>query len=119
MDEDMAVFLSDFCEFLSGLEASIARMRGQIAKLVGAVEKQAWRVVESPRPVPADDRAVKWLERKLAEIKTKHPSLRYEFARTPEGLVSALRYMPEDDEVDEDVKAVAEWAFEKASSKPI
>jgi len=35
VDEDLANFLEDFCDFLDSLEASIVRMKLQIAKLVG------------------------------------------------------------------------------------
>ena len=39
MDEDLANFIEDFCDFLDGLEASIVKMKQQIAKLVGIEEK--------------------------------------------------------------------------------
>ena len=39
-DEDFAIFLEDFLDMLNGIEASIAKMRQQIAKLVGAVEEK-------------------------------------------------------------------------------
>ncbi|MGC8896565.1 MAG: hypothetical protein ACP5LB_07390 [Candidatus Bathyarchaeia archaeon] len=37
--EDFEIFLEDFCDFLDGLEASVAKMKQQIAKLVGVEEK--------------------------------------------------------------------------------
>jgi len=37
-DEDFKIFLEDFCDLLNGLEASIIKMKEQIAKLVGNVE---------------------------------------------------------------------------------
>ncbi|MEM1540697.1 MAG: hypothetical protein QXJ07_04870 [Candidatus Bathyarchaeia archaeon] len=37
--EDFEIFLEDFCDFLDCLEASVARMKQQIAKLVGVGEK--------------------------------------------------------------------------------
>ncbi len=37
--EDFEIFLEDFCDFLDGLEASVIRMKQQIAKLVGVEEK--------------------------------------------------------------------------------
>jgi hypothetical protein len=40
--EDFEVFLEDFCDFLDSLEASVVKMKMQIAKLVGVVEKQKW-----------------------------------------------------------------------------
>jgi len=39
VEEDLANFLGDFLDFLNGLEASIVKMKEQIAKLVGAEEK--------------------------------------------------------------------------------
>jgi len=40
--EDLKVFLEDFVDFLEGLEASVVKMKMQIAKLVGVAEKQKW-----------------------------------------------------------------------------
>jgi hypothetical protein len=40
--EDFEVFLEDFCDFLDSLEASVVKMKMQIAKLVGVTEKQKW-----------------------------------------------------------------------------
>ena len=37
-DEDFEVFLEDFMDMLNGLEASVAKMKQQIAKLVGVAE---------------------------------------------------------------------------------
>jgi len=42
MEEDLANFLEDFLDFLNGLEASIVKMKEQIAKLVGAEPKFQW-----------------------------------------------------------------------------
>jgi hypothetical protein len=42
MDEDLAIFIEDFSDFLDGLEASIIKMKHQIAKLVGINEKASW-----------------------------------------------------------------------------
>lgn len=41
-NEDLTVFLEDFCDFLDGLEASIVKMKMEIAKLVGVSEKEKW-----------------------------------------------------------------------------
>ncbi len=38
--EDFEIFLEDFCDFLDGLEASVAKMKMQIAKLVGIAEEK-------------------------------------------------------------------------------
>jgi len=38
-DEDFKIFLGDFVDMLTELEACIAKMRGQIVKLVGVEEK--------------------------------------------------------------------------------
>jgi len=37
-EEDFAIFLEDFSDFLDALEASVAKMKQQIAKLIGAAE---------------------------------------------------------------------------------
>jgi hypothetical protein len=42
VEEDLAIFLEDFLDMLNGMEASIVKMKQQIAKLVGVVEKQKW-----------------------------------------------------------------------------
>ena len=39
-EEDFEAFLRDFCDFLNGLEESVARMKQQIAKLVGVAEQK-------------------------------------------------------------------------------
>ena len=39
-EEDFELFLEDFCDFLNGLEASITKMKMQIAKLVGVAEEK-------------------------------------------------------------------------------
>jgi hypothetical protein len=37
--EDFAIFLEDFCDFLTALEASVVQMKQQISKLVGVAKK--------------------------------------------------------------------------------
>ncbi|MEM2738706.1 MAG: hypothetical protein QXK93_06965 [Candidatus Bathyarchaeia archaeon] len=49
--EDFEIFLEDFCDFLDGLEASVTKMKQQIAKLVGVEEK--------PKPSWNPDK-IKW-----------------------------------------------------------
>jgi hypothetical protein len=44
-DKDFEVFLEDFCDFLNGLEASVAKMKQQVAKLVGVAEQ-----AQQPQP---------------------------------------------------------------------
>jgi hypothetical protein len=39
MHEDFAIFIEDFLDFLNDLEASIQRLKLQIAKLVGVAEQ--------------------------------------------------------------------------------
>jgi hypothetical protein len=52
LDEDFANFLEDFLDMLNAVEASIVKMREQIAKLVGvAEEKLAW-----------DPAKIKWVQ---------------------------------------------------------
>lgn len=42
-EEDLRIFLEDFCDMLDGLEASIAKMKMQIAKLIGTpIVKRKW-----------------------------------------------------------------------------
>jgi DNA-binding phage protein len=40
MEEDFANFLEDFMDMLNGLEASVVKMKQQIAKLVGVAEEK-------------------------------------------------------------------------------
>ena len=35
-DDDLKIFIEDFCDFLNGLEASIVKLRAQIDKLCGS-----------------------------------------------------------------------------------
>jgi hypothetical protein len=35
-NEDLKIFIEDFCDFLNGLEASIVKLRSQIDKLLGS-----------------------------------------------------------------------------------
>ena len=39
-EEDFEIFLEDFLDMLNGMEASIANMKQQIAKLVGVAEEK-------------------------------------------------------------------------------
>jgi hypothetical protein len=41
-DENLEIFLEDFTDFLNGMEASVVKMKQQIAKLVGVAEKRGW-----------------------------------------------------------------------------
>jgi len=41
VEEDLANFLEDFLDMLNGVEASIVKMKQQIAKLVGVAEEKA------------------------------------------------------------------------------
>jgi len=41
--EDFEIFLEDFCAFLDALEASIVKMKRQIAKLMGVAKSEAKR----------------------------------------------------------------------------
>ena len=45
-EEDFAIFLEDFCDFLEGLEASIVKMKMQIVKLVGSEAKSKPKISE-------------------------------------------------------------------------
>lgn len=45
-EEDFAIFLEDFVDFLEGLEASIVKMKMQIAKLVGSEAKPKAKISE-------------------------------------------------------------------------
>ncbi|MEM0489356.1 MAG: hypothetical protein QW707_09210 [Candidatus Bathyarchaeia archaeon] len=116
MDEDLAIFLEDFCEFLNGLEESIARMKRQMAKLVGVSED--WSVVKAQKPVSPNDKAIKWLMKRLETVKAKHPEVRFEFLKEGD-LIAGLRYSAPDEESAGDIEAPAKWAFEKAASNPV
>lgn len=61
-EEDLEIFLEDFCDFLDGLEASIVKMKRQIAKLVGVAEKEKWGW---------NPDAIKWVESEGFKGKSK------------------------------------------------
>jgi len=42
VEEDFEAFLEDFCDFLNSLEEAVQKMKMQIGKLVGVIEKQKW-----------------------------------------------------------------------------
>ncbi|MEM0095794.1 MAG: hypothetical protein QW660_04080 [Candidatus Bathyarchaeia archaeon] len=76
------------------------------------------REIKAKAPLNPEDRAIKWLERKLAEIKTKHPELSFEFIKNQNGQILGLRYSVLDDEVAADVESPTLWAFSKAEQRP-
>jgi hypothetical protein len=51
MDDSFVNFLEDFLDMLNAVEASIVKMRQQIAKIVGVSEEKAW-----------DPAKIKWLQ---------------------------------------------------------
>ncbi|MEM2994389.1 MAG: hypothetical protein QXI91_00010 [Candidatus Bathyarchaeia archaeon] len=51
--EDFEIFIEDFCDFLDGLEASVTKMKQQIAKLVGVAE-------DKPKSWSWDPNKIKW-----------------------------------------------------------
>lgn len=46
--EDFVIFLEDFCDYLNALEASIVRLKTQIAKLVGADDSKKEKLNWNP-----------------------------------------------------------------------
>lgn len=42
MEEDFAVFVEDFCDFLNSLEEAVQKMKQQIAKLMGVSDGLQW-----------------------------------------------------------------------------
>jgi hypothetical protein len=64
-EEDFELFLEDFCDFLNGLEASVAKMKKQIAKLVGVDEAAA-----PAHPVPEQLEKLKQSFGELADYLT-------------------------------------------------
>ncbi|MEM1590089.1 MAG: hypothetical protein QW175_06705 [Candidatus Bathyarchaeia archaeon] len=77
-----------------------------------------WREVKTKTPLNPEDRAIRWLERKLAEIKERHPELSFEFLKNQNGQILGLRYSALDDEVAADVESPTLWAFSKAEQRP-
>jgi len=55
--EDFAIFLEDFVDLLNGLEASIVKMKQQIARLVGVSEEQR---ADFKREWSWNPEAIKW-----------------------------------------------------------
>lgn len=76
------------------------------------------REVKAKTPLNPGDRAIRWLERKLAEIKERHPELSFEFLKNQNGQILGLRYSALDDEVAADVESPTLWAFSKAEQRP-
>jgi hypothetical protein len=64
VNEDLAIFLEDFLDMLNGFEASIVKMKQQIAKLVGIEEK--------PKPLIPEaltfSEALKWVDEKGSRL---------------------------------------------------
>jgi Mg2+ and Co2+ transporter CorA len=44
LDEDFAIFLEDFCDFLNSLEDAVQKMKMQIGKLVGVAEEKKYDI---------------------------------------------------------------------------
>jgi|GEM_PF-6551238 hypothetical protein len=69
MDEDFVNFLEDFCDFLNAQEATIAKLKAQIAKLVGAATPGVGDVEKFPwKPFKEGHRAG-WIFADLPEVK--------------------------------------------------
>jgi hypothetical protein len=107
-DELLAAFL----DFLTDLETVVRQAKEKLAKTV------LWNVVNAPRPCNVEDPAIKWLARKLEEIKSKHPELKWEWVKNADNLVTGLRFIVDSEEAADDVQSVANWAFVKASQRP-
>lgn len=107
-------FLGDFIEFLTHIEEGLARLKQQLAELTGAVIKGC---IKPSRPVPADDPALRWLEKHLKMIKDAHPTIWYRLVQDEKGLVTALEYAVFEEEHKMDIESCAKWAFEKAAGR--
>ncbi|MEM1581175.1 MAG: hypothetical protein QXK89_01505 [Candidatus Bathyarchaeia archaeon] len=113
---DVDSILKAILNLLDGLESAVKQARQELTRLIE--ESIQWRIIEAPRPVSLEDRAIKWLVKRLEAVREKHPGVRFEFVRNGEGLITALRYKVEDDEARGDVEAPIRWAFERASERP-
>jgi hypothetical protein len=65
-EEDFTIFLQDFCDFLNGLEASVAKMKQQIAKLVGVAETA---VAHAPQPQQPQKMVQLTIQEQLEKLK--------------------------------------------------
>lgn len=77
-----------------------------------------WKTIEAKAPLNPEDPALKWLAKKLEQIKQSHPVLSYEFVKSSDGKVVALKYSVLDEEAAADVESPTLWAFSKASCRP-
>ena len=92
------------------------QLKERIGKLIDTYARM-YDVVESPKPVPPSDPAVKWLYKTLRQVKKKHPELEYFFRKNREDMIVALYYRAPDEEVARDVERPARWAFRVASER--
>lgn len=111
-EEKILKILSDF---LNGLEDAVRHVKAELATVIS--EEISWNVIEPPAPVGEGDKAIIWLSKKLQAIQQAHGELKYEFSKNSQGNIIALRYIAPNEEVADDVKSVASWAFQKASQR--
>jgi hypothetical protein len=106
--------LGDFLEFLTYIEEGLARLKQQLTELTGAVIKGC---IKPARPVPPDDRAIKWLLRRLDMIKSAHPTVSFKVQTDEKGFITGLKFSCFEEEHRADIESCAKWAFEKAAGR--
>jgi|GEM_PF-3474383 len=107
--------LKAFIDCLATVQEAIEQLENRIF----AIALKNWETLKAPKPINPEDRAFKWLEHKLAEIKNKHRELEYYFKRDSDGRIVSLKFKSPNSEVREDVLTPAKWAFKVASERPM
>jgi hypothetical protein len=115
MDEDFLNFLKDFLDFLTTIEGGITQLKQRLIELTpGAVNKG---YIKPAKPVPPDDRAIKWLLRRLDMIKQAHPTVWFKVQTDEQGFITGLEFSCLEEEHRADIESCAKWAFEKAAGR--
>jgi len=86
-------------------------------ELLEVMAPKDWKTIEAKKPLNPQNPAIKWLEKRLAEVKAKYP-VTFEFLKDDKGFIVGLRYSASDEEVAADIESPAIWAFTKASQQP-
>ena len=113
--EKVLSLIDDIIEYTKGIKEEVRK----VIEAYLTIANTGWKTIKAPKPVRQDDAAVKWLFKKLRQIREKHPEIKYKFLYDEKGFITALKFKAGDEEQEEDIKAVTNWAFQKASSRPM
>jgi len=114
LQEEFLKTVSDLLWLLDQAKDLAAKARKELNAIVQAED---WTLIQAPKPLDAEDRALLWLKRKLSEIMQKHPTVKAEFVYNQMGNIVGLKYIASDREIREDVERVTNWAFRVAAER--